>query len=300
MRGNMRKFELSTDSNCDLYANEIKDLDIYVGHLNYTLEENGELTDNVDQFTEYSQYVDFYNKLRKGVVAKTSILSLQAHIDLFTQMAEKGIKNALHISQSKGLSPTIDNANKAIEIVKEKYPDINYIALQSNTTTIGEGALVRIAAKMRDEGKTAEETRDYIESIKNKLQHIVMVDDLMFLKRGGRIGAASAVLGSMLDIKPIIEITMEGKLEVVRKERGSRKALLSIVNEFERHTLNKEHPMVIIVHTDNAERANLLKQMLLEKTGVEAEVRIMGPIIGAHVGPGAIALGFLSNEDRPL
>ena len=296
----MRNFEISTDSNCDLYADEIKKYEIYVGHLNYTMSKGDELTDNLDKFTQYSQYVDFYNRLRNGYIAKTSILSLQAHIDLFTEMAKKGIKNVLHISQSKGLSPTIDNANKAIEIVKESYPDINYIALQSNTTTIGEAMLVKVAISMRDAGKTAEETRDYINSIKNNVQHIVMVDDLGFLRRGGRISGTSAVIGSMLNIKPIIEFTKEGKLEVTRKEMGAKKALVGMINEFMSHTLNKDYPYVMIVHTDNEERAKTLQTMLYEKTGVMAEIRIMGPIIGAHVGPGAVALGYISNQDRPL
>ena len=129
----MRNFEISTDSNCDLYADEIKKLCIYVGHLNYTFSKGNELTEHLDDFKEYQEYVDFFNKIRAGYVAKTSILSLQAHIDLFTQMAKDGVKTALHIAQSDGLSPTIDNANKAIEIVKEEYPDINYVAIESKT-----------------------------------------------------------------------------------------------------------------------------------------------------------------------
>lgn len=295
----MKQFEISTDSNCDLYFGEIKQMGIYVGHLNYTLDNGKEFLDLKDEFTEYSQYVDFYNKLRKGYVAKTSILSLQAHVDLFTEMAKNGVKTALHIAQSKGLSPTIDNANQAIEIVKEKYPDINYVAIQSNTTTMGEGMLVRVATKMRDEGKSLEETKNYIESIKNHVQHIVMVDDLLYLKRGGRIGTAQAVFGTMLGVKPIIEFNMAGKLEIVRKERGTKKAFMSIVNEFKSHTLNKNFPYAVIVHTDNTKDATELQKLVEEQTGVKPELRIMGPIIGAHVGPNAVALAFISNEDRP-
>lgn len=297
---NMRKFEISTDSNCDLYAQEILDLDLHVGHLNFTLSKNNDLTDNLDKFDDYSQYVDFYNKLREGYVAKTSILSLQAHIDLFTSMAQKGITKALHIAQSQGLSPTIENANKAIEIVKEQFPNIDYIAIQSNTTTVGEGMLVRVATQMRDSGNTAEQTRDYLESIKNNVQHIVMVDDLGFLRRGGRISGASAVVGTMLNIKPIIEFTKAGKLEVTRKEIGTKKALAGMVNEFCKHTQNEQYPYVVIVHTDNEPLAKTLQAMLLQKTGVTAEIRIMGPIIGAHVGPNAVALAYISNQDRPL
>lgn len=296
----MRNFEISTDSNCDLYASEIKQLGIYVGHLNYTFSKGNELTEHLDNYQEYQEYVDFFNKIRAGYVAKTSILSLQAHIDLFTQMAKDGVKTALHIAQSDGLSPTIDNANKAIEIVKEEYPDINYVAIECKTTTIGEGLLVRIACDMRDKGKSLEETKEYIQNNKCKMQHIVMVDDLTCLKRGGRISGPKAAIATILNIKPIIEFGMNGKLDVYRKEMGVKKALKSMVEEFAAHTLNKDYPYSVIVHCDNLPRAQELQTMIKEKTGIEPEIRIMGPIIGAHVGPGGIGLGYLSNEDRPF
>ncbi|MBQ0017037.1 MAG: DegV family protein, partial [Clostridiales bacterium] len=145
----MKKFDISTDSNCDLYADEIKDLDIYVGHLCYTLDDGNDIVEYLDKYTKYEEYVDFYNKLRSGIVSKTSILSVQAHVEVFTEMAEKGIREVLHIAQSYGLSPTLDNANKAIEIVKEKYPDMHIVAIESSTTTVGEGLLVRLACDMR-------------------------------------------------------------------------------------------------------------------------------------------------------
>ena len=296
----MKTFEISTDSNCDLYADEIKKLGIFVGHLNYTLSKGDELNEYLDNFTEYQQYVDFYNTVRSGYVAKTSILSLQAHIDLFTEMAKAGVKKALHIAQSDGLSPTIDNANKALEIVKEEYPDIDYVAIECKTTTIGEGILVKIACDMRDKGMDRQEVLQYIEDHKCKLQHIIMVDDLTCLKRGGRISGPKAMIATMLNIKPIIEFGMNGKLDVYRKEMGTKKALRSMVDEFKTHTLNKDYPCTVIVHCDNEPRAKELQQMMKEETGIEPEIRIMGPIVGAHVGPGGVAIGFLSNEDRPF
>lgn len=296
----MRNFEISTDSNCDLYADEIEKLGIFVGHLNYTLSKGNELTEHLDKFTKYEEYVDFYNKIRAGYVAKTSILSLQAHIDLFTEMAKKGIKKVLHIAQSDGLSPTIDNANKAIEMVKEEYPDIDYVAIESKTTTIGEGILVRIACQLRDEGADRQEAIDFVQNNKCKLQHIIMVDDLTCLKRGGRISGPKAAIATMLNIKPIIEFGMNGKLDVARKELGVKKAMKSMVEEFKTHTLNEKYPYSVIVHCDNEPRATELQNMVFEATGVKPEIRIMGPIIGAHVGPGGVALGFLSNEDRPF
>lgn len=294
----MKQFAISTDSNCDLYAEEIEKLGIYVGELTYTMEKGGELTEHLDNFKSYSDYVDFYNKLRDGWVARTSILNLQAHIDLFTKMAEDGVTCALHIAQSKGLSPTIDNANKAIEIVKEKYPNIDFRAIESRTTTIGEGMLVKLACKLRDEGKSRNEVLEIIENEKMHIQHFVLVGDLGYLKRGGRISGPSAMIGTLLSIKPVIEFTKEGKLEIIRKEKGLKKALKGIVEEFS-HFSKSQYFDIEIVHTDNEAAANELADMLEKTYGIRPEIRIMGPIIGAHVGPSAVAYAFISNEERP-
>ncbi len=294
----MVKFAVSTDSNCDLYADEINKLNIYVGHLSYTIEKNKKIEEYEDHFTEHQQYIDFYDELRNGGVARTSILSLQAHIDLFTKMAENGIKVALHIAQSAGLSPTIDNANKAIEIVKENFPDIDYKAIESSTTTCAEGMLVSLACKLRDEGKTRDEVLETIEREKMHIQHFVIVDDLMYLKRGGRVSGASAAIGTLLSIKPIIEFTKQGKLEVIKKEKGMKKALKSVVEEFPKYG-KSEYFDCKIVHTDNLTLALTLQNMLNEAHGISPEIRIMGPVIGAHVGPGAVALTFISDSERP-
>ncbi len=295
----VRKFEVSTDSTSDLFANEIEEMGVYVGHLNYTIEENNVLNEYLDDFKTPEEYVEYYGRLRKGGVAKTTILNLQAHIDLFTEMAKKGIKNAIHISQGKGLSPTIDNANKAIEIVKEEYPDINYIAIESTTTTVGEGILTRTAVELRDEGKSLDEAVKTINDMKGKIQHFIVVDDLMYLKRGGRVGGAAAMIGTMLRLKPIIEFTKEGKLEIIRKEMGAKKAFKSIIDEIkENYTFAGKHFKAVVVHTDNLAGAKDLQQEVKNAFGFEPEIRIMGPIVGAHVGPNAVALAFTSNEPR--
>lgn len=295
----MKKFEVSTDSTCDLYAQEIKDMGLYFVPLHYTVEVNGKLNEYLDNFTEYSQYVEYYNLLRKGNIAKTSMNNLNTHIEHFMNMAKNGVKNAIHFTISYALSPTVDVANQAVKVVKETYPDFNCVCIECHTTTIGQGMLVRMAVKMRDEGKELAEVAEYLNSVKNKIQHFVVVDDLMYLRRGGRVGSANAIIGSALKIKPILIFTKEGKLESYRKEMGFKKAVKSIVDEFSKYTLNKDYDVVNIVHTDNLEAAQSLASALQEKYGVKTRIQIMGPIIGAHVGPNAVAYGFVSNEDRP-
>ncbi len=295
----MKNFEVSTDSTCDLYADEIKQLDISVGHLQYTMSDGDDVSLEYDDFKEKQQYIDFYNKLSRGIVAKTAILSVQAHVDLFTDMAKRGIKHAIHISQGYGLSPTVDNANRAIEIVKQDFPDIDYTAIECNTTTIGEGFIVKACCKMRDEGKSKQEALKVLDKIKHYTQHFVLVNDLKFLARGGRISKMSAGVGSLLQVKPIIEFGRDGKLKVCRKEMGLKKALRSIVNDYSKFSLNKDFPYICVVHTNNEPLAQQLHDMLKQQFGVDAEIRWMGPTIGAHIGPGAVAYGFISNEERP-
>ena len=295
----MEKFTISTDSTSDFYADEIKKYNLYVGKLNFTITDKNFTNEYFDDFKSMNEYIDFYEKLKKGAIAKTSILNLQAHIDLFTKMAKDGVKNAIHITQGMGLSPTLINAQKAIEEVKKEYPDINYVAIESNTTTVSEGNLVRIAMDLRDKGKSMKDTIETLEKFKMQTQHFIVVDDLMYLKRGGRISGVAATVGTLLHLKPIIEFTKEGKLEVVRKENGIKKAYKSVIDEIKNNfTFHKDYGKAIIVHTNNPTGAENMATLFEENFGYRPEIRIMGPIIGAHVGPNAVALTFLSNEQR--
>ena len=295
----MENYIISTDSTSDFYESEIQEMKLYVGRLNYTMTKDGETTEYLDDFKTYDDYVNFFKTLRTGVVSKTSILNLQAHIDLFTKMAEDGVKNAIHITQGMGLSPTATNAEMAVEEVKKTYPDINYKVVESNTTTAAEGFLVKMAYQMRDKGLSIDENCERLNDLKNKLQHFIVVDDLMYLKRGGRISGPKAVIGTLLKVKPIIEFTKEGKLEIIRKENGTKKAFKSIIEEIKRdYTFNEEFKHAIVIHTDNEEGANNLASMFEAEFGFKPEIRIMGPIVGSHVGPNAVAVAFLANEYR--
>ena len=295
----MKNYSISTDSTSDFLIDEVKDLGLYIGRLDFTINENNILNEYKDDFQTEDDYIEFYNKLRKGGIAKTSILNLQAHIDLFTQMAKDGIKNAIHITQSMGLSPTLKNAEQAIEEVKKEFPDINYVAIESNTTTVAEGNLVRIALALKEQGKSMKENLEILEKYKHQMQHFVVVSDLMYLKRGGRISATSAAIGTVLKIKPIIEFTKEGKLEIVRKESGTKKAFKSIIDEIKKNfTFHKDFAFPTIAHTDNIKDATLLAELCEENFGIKPVIRMIGPIIGTHLGPNAVALTFLSNEPR--
>jgi len=295
----MKLFAISTDSTADLKKSELETLGVSVGRLSYTVTKDGELMEYLDDFTTDEEYTAYFTALREGAVAKTSILNLEAHVALFTELAEKGVKKLLHLSQSQGLSPTIDNALKAIEIVKKTYPDLDYQAIETRTTTVGEGILVRIACAKRDQGWTLEDTRDYIDRIKHGLQHFIIPGDLMYLYRGGRLSKASAVMGSAIQIKPIIIVTKEGHLSVWRKEIGLRKAIRKLVRFYDDFTPLAEDFHCVVVHTDAEELALDLAERMQEEYGFRPEVRMMGPIVGAHLGPGSVALCFTTQDERP-
>ena len=147
----MRQFEVTTDSTCDLYADEVESLGIGVGRLVYTLtDKSGHMTEHPDDFKCMDDYLAFYEKLRAGYVAKTSILNVESHLALFRGQSARGVKKNLHISISYGLSPTADNAERAIAMVREDCPDIDYRVVEANTATIGEGIVVEYACKLRD------------------------------------------------------------------------------------------------------------------------------------------------------
>ena len=295
-----RKFTLSTDSTCDLYASFIKENDIKFVSLTYTVEDrNGNMTDGLDNFTEYSQYVDFYAKLRNGCFSRTSMLNYESHLAHFTRLAEEGAKDVVHFTISSGLSPTVTVAEKAAADVKKKYPQFNVYAVDSLAATIGQGALVRAALRMRDEGKTAEETVTYVKDLRLKIQYMIAVNDLNYLKRAGRVSTTSAVFGGLLQVKPIIISDTDGQNVAVEKVKGRKNSLVRLADLFKETYRENPHQRVFVVHADCPDGAEELKKLVEERLpdkSVPIYTAGIGPIIGATVGPGTLAVYCYGKE----
>ena len=294
----MRKFIVSTDSTCDLYADYIRAQDVRFVSLTYIMEKDGEFTEGLDAFTEYAQYVDFYARLREGWFSRTSMLNYESHYAHFKKMAEEGAKDVLHFTISSGLSPTVTVANKAAEDVRKDFPDFHLLAVDSLTATIGQGALVREAVRLRDEGKTVEEAYDAVRNLTMHLQYSIIANDLYYLKKGGRVSTVAAVAGSLLQVKPVLSFTRDGKLTVVEKCRGMKKAFAYTMEKTEKFPPLEENRLMWIVHTDAEKEANELARLVEERWNFRPDVTIMGPVIGSHVGPGAVAMLWKSEEDR--
>ncbi len=293
----MALFEVSSDSTCDLKKEYIKERNIWFVPLTFTLEKGGELVEGYDDFQSEEEYVAFYEKVSGGYFPRTAKLNYDAHIQHFTKMAEAGVKEALHFMISSGLANTITITEQAAKDMQEKYPDFKVYAVDPLTATVGQGMLVRLAADCRDKGMTAQETYEYLTGIRQKIQHCIIPNDLFYLQKGGRVSAMSAVFGTVLNIKPMLSFDMEGKLKVVEKCKGMKKAFMRAVEQM-RVAPCDENGIAVVVHTNNYQGAKELAALIETQTGVKPQITIMGPVIGAHVGPGSVSCAWLSTKTR--
>ena len=294
----MALFDVSSDSTCDLKKAYVEERGIWFAPLTFTLEKDGKIEEGLDNFTTEDEYVDFYEKVSGGYFPRTAKLNYEAHMEHFRKMAAAGVKDVVHFTISSGLANTITITAQAAADVKKEYPDFNVYAVDPLTATIGQGALAMLAADCRDKGMTAADTYDYIMGLRQKIQHCIIPADLFYLKKGGRVSAASAAFGTMLNIKPLLAFDAEGKLKTVEKCRGMKKAYSRVIDHMNIAPVDKEFGLAIVVHTNNPKGAEELAALIEEKTGVKPLVTSMGPVIGSHVGPGSVSCGWLSTKTR--
>ena len=285
----MLNFEIYTDSSCDLPNEIIKKYDIKVMQLEVTIDDNPPIL-NCE-----IEPKDLYDKLRNGAMAKTNAVTPGFFEDNMKKSLEEG-KDILYIGFTSGLSVTYNNGAFVCGELQEEYPDRKILHIDSLCASVGQGLLVHYAALKREEGASIEEVVQGVMDMKDKVHHQVTVDDLFFLKRGGRVSATTAVAGSVLNIKPIIHVTEEGKLDTIGKIRGRKHAMKELVSKMIANADMDTWNYVFISHGDCEEDAERVKAMV-EEAFPQAKVVIsyVGAVIGAHTGPGVIALCYLGN-----
>lgn len=293
----MRLFDVSSDSTCDLKKDYVKNREIWFAPLTFTMEKEGEIQEYEDDFSDYKEYLAFYQKIREGYFPRTAKLNYEAHLRHFTAMAEAGVKECVHFTISSGLANTITITQKAAKEVEKLYPNFKVYAVDPLTATVGQGLLTSLACDCRDGGMSAEETFSLINELKNNVQHCIIPNDLFYLKKGGRVSGASAVLGTVLNVKPMLVFDEEGKLKVVEKCKGMKKAFARVAECLAFAPLDGRKKL-IVVHTDNEKGAEELAKLLKDKFDYEAEITVMGPVIGSHVGPGSVSCCWLSVKSR--
>ena len=294
----MANFIVSTDSTADLYADYVREHDVRLAPLTFTIEKGGVMTEYTDDFTEYSQYVGFFAQLCAKATARTSLLNYESHYRHFRKMAEEGAKDVLHFTISSGLASTINVARKAAEDVKKEFPAFNLKAVDSLAATIGQGELVYEAVRLRDAGKTLSEAYDAVTALPLHFQYVIAANDLFYLQRGGRVSAASAIVGTALGVKPVITFTRDGKLAVVDKVRGMKRVIAYALEKMERLRPVEEGRVIHVVHSDSEKDAAELAAAIESRWGFKPEISILGPVIGAHVGPGAVAVLWKTQQER--
>lgn len=289
----MNEYVIVTDSSADLDAAMVREMEIEVLPLSFTVK--GKTYHDYPDSSELDPK-EFYRLLREGEAATTAAVNVGEYTAMLEPYLEAG-KDVLVLAFSSGLSATYQSSRMAVEELAEKYPDRKIFTVDTLCASLGQGLLIWHAAGQRKAGKSIEEVRDWTEANKLHLCHWFTVDDLHFLKRGGRVSAATAVLGTMLSIKPVMHVDDEGHLINVAKARGRAASLTALADHMVETAILPKEQMVFISHGDCLEDAKKVGEDVKKRLGVkDVYYNNVGPVIGAHSGPGTVALFFLGSK----
>ena len=289
----MNPYVIMTDTTADLPESYIQEHQLAILSLSYTIE--GKTYDRENPL----DVREFYAKMRDGSMPTTSQANPEQAKAAFTACLKEG-KDVLYISFSSGLSGTCGSGMVAAQEIQEEgeYPGQKIVVIDSLSASLGEGLLVHKAVMLKEAGKSMEEVADWVEKNKLHLCHNFTVDDLFHLHRGGRVSKATAILGTMINIKPVLHVDDAGHLIAIGKVRGRKKSLSALVDRMAEQIKGYEdqNDVVFISHGDCMEDAEYVKKLVQERFGIEKFViNHVGPTIGAHSGPGTVALFFMGN-----
>ncbi|BED92596.1 MAG: fatty acid-binding protein DegV [Candidatus Paraimprobicoccus trichonymphae] len=289
----MQDYIIFTDSSADLPIYLTKKLSVEVLPLKFTIE-NKTYSDNSD--VSGMDMSEFYGKLRDGKISNTSQVNPNEFVTAFSEILGKGF-DILYICFSSALSNTYASAKIAQDELKEKYPGREIIIIDSLCASLGQGLLVYLVIQKKLEGFNINQLKNWINSNKLYICHWVAVDDLNYLRRGGRVSATSAFLGNFLNIKPIIHLSEDGKLNFVTKIRGRQRSLDFLVDKMKELGTDLKEQTIFICHGDCLKEVEDLKSNIQKKLGLKNFiVNYIGPVIGSHAGPGTIAVFFIGTK----
>lgn len=287
----MSDYIIFTDSSCDINPDLLAQWEVPFVSLTVKFEEDAESFANFDM-----PFDQFYDRMRKGSVARTSAVNMEAFKEAFEPYLKQG-KDLLYIGFSSGLSTTVNSGAMAAQELAEAYPERKIIVVDTFAASAGFGLLVYLAVQEKRKGATLEQAAKFVEEQRVHLCHWFTVDDLVYLKRGGRVSAAACFVGGLLDIKPVLHMDDPGHLINMFKVRGRRASIKALADKYGELALNPGKDTVFISHGDCMDDAKLLEKMLRERFGASVElITYVGPVIGSHSGPGTLALFFLGRE----
>lgn len=288
----MNQFVIVTDSTTDLPKSYYEEKGIPVVSLSYILD--GVTYQDMNGLSGK----EFFDKIRNGSMPTTSQINPEQAKDALEPIVKEG-KDILYIGFTSGLSGSYNSVRIAAEELSEEYPEQKIIVIDSLCASMGEGLLLYKAVELKEQGKSLEEIAEWVENNKLNICHDVTIDDLHHLHRGGRVSKTSAVVGSIIKIKPMIHVNEEGKLIVIGKERGRKKAMTALVDRMEEKQGDFENDVVMIVHGDVEEDAEFLKKEIESRFGTKnIIINGIGSVIGSHTGPGVIAIFYMGDRSK--
>ncbi len=286
----MREYIISTDSTADLPKDYLKKHKIFIHPLYYNID--GEVYG--DELILSPE--EFYAKMRTGIMPTTMASNPEFVHAAFTKQVEEGL-DVLHISFSSALSGSCSNATVTAREVCEEHPEARITVIDSCAASLGQGLLVHKAVMLKEQGKSMDEVISWIVNNKDHICHQFTVDDLFHLHRGGRVSKTSAIIGTLIQVKPILHVDTEGRLIPLSNVRGRKKALTKLVDNMEEKIEGFENDIVFISHGDCLEDAQFVADLIKERFGIQnVVINFTSPTIGSHSGPGTVALFFMGKE----
>lgn len=284
------RYIITSDNTTDLPQEFIEKNNLPLAFLSYSIEGK-----------EYSQedgleIGEFYRLMREGKMTKTGMVNPEGARALFEPVLQQGY-DILHLAFSSGLSGTLASCETAAQELREEYPERRIEVVDTLAASLGEGLIVYKALKLKSEGKSMDEVLQWVQEQKLHLCHYFTVDDLHFLHRGGRVSKAAAVMGTMLGIKPVLHVDNDGHLIPLTKVRGRRQSLTKLVDYMQELAKGYENDIIFISHGDCIEDAQYVADQVRSRMGIQNFIiNHVGPTIGAHSGPGTVALFFFGDH----
>ncbi len=278
-----------TDTDCEMHYTDAENLGMQIIKMPYILK--GE--ESYYDFGKASDIESFYKDMRAGEVVSTAALNTNDYINYFEPVLASG-EDILYVHFSSNLSCTFNSMDEAIKILKEKYPDRKVTTFDTKNISLGAGIQAIEACKLHNAGASDEEVVEFLTAFREKIGIYFYVESLKYLRRGGRVSAASAVMGTLLNIKPILTVDNEGKLGKLATVKGSKKAIDFLYERFDKEYLNDEKYELFIVDASNKTEGDRLAEKI-RTSGKNVSIRRLdvGPVIGAHAGPGTVGLIFV-------
>ncbi|MBQ9942727.1 MAG: DegV family protein [Christensenellaceae bacterium] len=288
----MSKFILTTSSTADLPNSYLEQHNVGCVRFSFLISDE----EYKDDFVTSMPAGVFYNRLRNGEMSRTSMVNAASFEEFFRGYLDRG-ESILHIEFSSALSGSYQNAAVVAKKLNKEYADAKVIVIDSLCASLGLGLLVDYARRMRDEDKDLDETAAWVERNKLNVIHWFTVDDLDFLRRGGRVSGVSAFLGGMLKIKPVMDVNNEGRLIPLYKVRGRKKAIATMVEKMKADAIDPKNEPIFISHGDCMDDAKRLAGLIKEEWGADVQlINYVGSVIGSHSGPGTLALFYMGKK----